>query len=76
MSEETPEDRSQMSVDESLTMTNRSPYLFIEHMKWFFFGDENLEGEPRFGFGDFWSYNITQVYQVRRRRFEISSQRN
>jgi hypothetical protein len=32
----------------------KSPYPLIEHLKWYFYGEDLEEGEPRFGFGDFW----------------------
>jgi len=41
----------------------KSPFLFIEHLKTFFYGEELVsEGEARFG--DPWFFNMTTVYQT------------
>ena len=53
------EDKGETSVVTAV----KSPFLFIEHLKTFFYGEELVsEGEARFG--DPWVFNMTTVYQT------------
>jgi hypothetical protein len=65
--EETNQDMFGRKMDVSggkgVPTTVKSPFLLIEHLKTFFYGEELLsEGEARFG--DPWVFNMTSVYQT------------
>ena len=66
--EETKDDMLWQKTDvterkRGVVTTVKSPFLFVEHLKTFFYGEELLnEGEARFG--DPWIFNMTTVYQT------------